>query len=135
LDGAGQPGVHREPFTGPVHRVAEAAHLGQDPAAVLAFPPPDPLDERVPAEVVPRQPLLGQLALDDVLGGDARVVHAWQPQRAVALHAAAADEDVAQRVVQRVADVQDAGYVRRREHDRVARRAGIRPRYVVLRYL
>jgi len=125
LDGAGQPLVHGEPLTRPVHGVAEAAHLGQDPAAVLALPLPDPLDERLTAEVVPGQPVLGQLALDDVLGGDARVVHAWQPQRAVALHAATTDEDVAERVVQRVADVQDARYIRRREHDRVARRVGI----------
>ncbi len=131
LDGPGQPLVHGEPLAGPVHGVAEAAHLGQDPAAVLALPLPDPLDERLPAEVVPGQALLGELALDDVLGGDAGVVHAGQPQRAVALHAAAADEDVAQRVVQRVADVQDARYVRRREHDRVARRVGVRSRYVV----
>ena len=125
LDGPGQPLVHGEPLAGPVHGVAEAAHLGQDPAAVLALPLPDPLDERLAAEVVPGQALLGELALDDVLGGDARVVHAGQPQRAVALHAAAADQDVAQRVVQRVTDVQDARYVRRRQHDRVARRVGV----------
>ena len=72
LDGPGQPLVHGEPLTGPVHGVAEAAHLGQDPAAVLALPLPDPLDERLAAEVVPGQALLGQLALHDVLGGDAR---------------------------------------------------------------
>ena len=117
LDGPRQPLVHREPLAGPVHAVAEAAHLAEDAAAVLGLPLPDPLHERLAAEVVPGQALLGELALDDVLGRDARVVHARQPERAVALHPAAADHGVAQRVVERVADVQRARYVRRREHD------------------
>ena len=55
LDGPGQPLVHREPLAGPVHAVAEPAHLGQDPAAVLGLPLPDPLHERLAAEVVPGQ--------------------------------------------------------------------------------
>ena len=125
LDGSAEPFVHGEALARPVHRVAEAAHLGQDPAAVLALPLPDAFDEGFPAEVVPGQSLLGQFALHHVLGRDPGVVHAGQPERAVALHAAAPDEDVAQRVVQRVADVQDARYVRRRQHDRVARRVGV----------
>ena len=63
-------------------------------AAGLVLPLPDPLDERLAAEVVAGLALLGQLALDDVLGGDAGVVHAGQPQRLVALHALAAGEGV-----------------------------------------
>ena len=126
LHRAGQALVHREPLAGPVHAVAEPAHLAEDPAAVLRLPLPDPLDERLPAQVVPAQALLGQLALDHVLGGDAGVVHAGQPQRVVALHPAAADQRVDQRVVQRVADVQRAGDVRRRNHDRERRSARAR---------
>ena len=121
LDGPRQPLVHREPLAGPVHAVAEAAHLAEDAATVLGLPLPDPLHERLAAEVVAGQAVLGELALDDVLGRDARVVHARQPERAVALHPAAADDGVAQRVVERVADVQRAGYVRRREDDGEAR--------------
>ena len=125
LDGPGQPLVHREPLTGPVHAVAEAAHLAEDAAAVLGLPLPDALHERLAAEVVAGQAVLGELALDHVLGRDAGVVHARQPERAVALHPAPPDDGVAQRVVERVADVQRAGDVRRREHDGEARGVGI----------
>ena len=44
--------------------------------------------------------------LDDVLGGDAGVVHAGQPQRLEALHPLAAGERVHQRVLEGVAEVQ-----------------------------
>jgi hypothetical protein len=119
VHGPGQALVHGEPLAGPVHAVAEAAHLAQDRAAGGCLPLPDPLDELLPAQVVPAQALLGQLALDHVLGGDPGVVHAGQPERAVALHPAAPDERVDQGVVEGVTDVQGPGDVRRRDHDRV----------------
>ena len=78
-----RPVVHGEALARPVDAVAELAHLAEDPAAGLLLPLPDPLDERLAAEVVPGQALLGELALDDVLGGDAGVVHAGQPERLV----------------------------------------------------
>ncbi len=90
----------------PVDAVAEAAHLAEDLAAGLGLPLPDALDERLAAEVVAGLALLGQLALDDVLGGDAGVVHAGQPQRLVALHAPAAGQGVDERVLEGVAQVQ-----------------------------
>ena len=126
LHRAGQALVHREPLPGPVHAVAEPPHLAEDGAAGCGLPLPDPLDERLPAQVVPAQALLGQLALDHVLGGDARVIHARQPQRVVALHPAPPDQRVDQRVVERVADVQRAGHVRRRDDDRERGRRGLR---------
>ena len=57
LDGAGQALVHREALARPVDAVAEPAHLAEDLAAVLGLPLPDPLDERLAAEVVPGQAL------------------------------------------------------------------------------
>ena len=69
-------------------------------------------------------PALGQLALDHHLGGDAGVVGAGQPQRRLAAHALEADQHVLQGVVQRVADVQRAGDVRRRDDD--GERLGVR---------
>ena len=63
--------------------------------------------------------LLQQPPLDDRLGGDAGVIGAGHPERLEALHAFLADEDVLQRVVQGVAEVQGAGHVRRRNDDRV----------------
>ena len=99
LDRAGQALVHGEPLAGPVHAVAEAAHLAEDLAARFRLPLPDALDEGLAAKVVTAQALLGQLALHHILGGDPGVVHARQPQGVVALHAAAPDQRVHQRVV------------------------------------
>lgn len=119
LDGLRQALVHREALSRPVDPVAQAAHLAGDLAAGLALPLPDALDERLAAEVVAGLALLGELALDDVLGGDARVVHAGLPQRLVALHALAAGEGVDQRVLEGVPQVEGAGDVGRRDDDRV----------------
>ncbi len=119
LDGAGQALVHGEALARPVDAVAEAAHLAEDAAAVLLLPPPDPLDELLPADVLPGLALLGELLLDLVLRGDAGVVHAGQPQRLVPLHALAAGERVHQRVLEGVAQVQGARDVRRRDDDGV----------------
>ncbi len=121
LDGLGEALVHGEALTGPVDAVAEAAHLARDLTAGLVLPLPDTLDEGLPAEVVSGLALLGELAFDDVLGGDAGVVHAGLPQRLVALHALAAGEGVDQRVLEGVAQVQAAGDVGRRDDDRVRR--------------
>ena len=60
---------------------------------------------------------LHQLALDHHLGGDAGVVHARLPQHVLAAHALEADENVLQRVVERVAHMQRAGDVGRRNDD------------------
>ena len=117
LDCPRQPLVHGEPLARPVHAVAEPAHLAENLAAGGGLPLPDPLHELLPAQVVPAQALPGELALDHVLGGDARVVHAGQPQRGVPLHPAAPDQRVHQGVVERVADVQRAGDVGRRDDD------------------
>ena len=135
LHGAGQALVHREPLAGPVHAVAQAAHLAADLAARLGLPPPDPLDERLAPEIVAAQALLGELALDHVLGGDPRVVHAREPQRLVALHATPPDQGVHQRVVQRVADVQRTRDVRRRDDDAVRGAIGGHVRGEVTRLL
>ena len=65
--------------------------------------------------------------LDHRLRGDAGVVGARHPEGLAALHAAPADEDVLQRVVERVAQVQRVGHVGRRNDDRerLARRVGL----------
>ena len=114
-------GVHREALTRPVDAVAEPAHLGEDPAAVLGLPLPDPLDERLPTEVFARHAFLAKLALDHVLRRDAGMIHARQPERLVALHAPAPGHGVHQGVLGRVPHVQLAGDVRRRQHDRERR--------------
>ena len=115
---AGEVGIHREALARPVDGLAQSAHLLRDGSSGLFPPAPHPLDERLAAEVVPRLPFLGQLALDDVLGCDAGVVRAREPERPVPLHASPADERVLDRVIERVSHVEDAGHVGRRQHDR-----------------
>ncbi len=121
LHGAGQALVHGEPLAAPVDAVAEAAHLVEDLAAVLLLPLPHARDELLAAEVAAGEPVVRQVALHRVLGRDARVVHAGQPQDLVALHPAPAGEGVHDAVVEGVAHVQAARHVRRRQHDRERR--------------
>lgn len=121
LDGLGQALVHREPLPRPGDTVAQAPHLARDLAAGLVLPLPDPLDERLTAQVVPGDALLGELPLDDVLGGDTGVVHARLPEGLVALHALTAGEGVDEGVLEGVPQVQGAGDVRRRDDDGVRR--------------
>ena len=105
--------------------VAAAAHLlelAEDAGFVLVLPLPDALDQPLAAQVVPRLLfLLEQPPLDHRLRGDAGVIGAGHPERVEALHPLHADEDVLQRVVERVAEVQRAGHVRRRDDDRERR--------------
>jgi hypothetical protein len=121
LDGGGQALVHGEALTGPGDALAEPAHLAGDLAAGLVLPLPDALDEGLAAQVVAGLALLAELALDDVLGGDAGVVHAGLVERLEALHALAADQGVDQRVLEGVPEVQAARDVRRRDDDGVRR--------------
>ncbi len=115
--GARQTLVHREALARPVHARALAPHLVQNLPARLVLPLPDALDEFFTAQVVARQPLLLQLAVDHQLRRDARVIHARQPERAVAAHALVPRHHVHQRVLQGVAHVERAGHVRRRDGD------------------
>ena len=122
LDGAREPLVHGESLTGPVDAVAEPAHLAEDLAAVLLFPLPRLGDEFLARVVETALALgLGQVPFDECVHGDAGVIHARQPQRVVTLHALAPGQRVHQRVPERAAEVQAAGDVRRRQHDRVRR--------------
>ena len=73
----------------------------------------------VAAEAVARQAFAREVARDHHLRRDAGVVGAHLPQRVEAAHAVVADQRVLQRVLERVAHVQRAGDVRRRQQDRV----------------
>ena len=75
------------------------------------------LDELLAAEIGALLLALVQLPLDHHLGGDPGMVHADHPERVLALHPGVADEDVLQRVVERVADMERAGDVGRRDDD------------------
>ncbi len=112
--------VHGEALARPIAGAAEALELIDDDVAVLVLEGPDALEELVAAEVAAGELfVLTQFALDLRLGRDAGVVGAGQPQHFFPLLAGAAGQDVLDRVVEDVSEVQDAGDVRRRDDDRV----------------
>ena len=122
--------VHREPLAAVVERGADPPELEHDLAAVLAEPLPDALLERLPPEVLAGLPLGRELLLDGVLGRDPSVVEARLEEDVEALHPPRADDRVRERELERVAEMQVAGDVRRRVRDREALPARIRVRVV-----
>ena len=135
--GARQALVHGEALARPVAGRAQPAQLLQDRAAGFLAPGPDLFDEGVAADcfgvavfrrnaAVERDALLRQHPLDDHLGRDAGMVGAGLPQHVAALHPVKPDQDVLDRVVEGVADMEAAGDVRRRDHDGVGLAAGRR---------
>ena len=110
--------VEREPLAAPVAGGAEALELGDDRAARFRLPRPDPLHEGFAAQGAPVGLLpLHEHSLHHHLGGDAGMVDAGLPQNVPPVHAPIAAQDVLQRVVERMAHVQIAGDVRRRNDD------------------
>ena len=117
-DGRGALVVEREPHALPVAARPQVAKLAQDPLLVLLLPGPDPRHQRLAAQVVPGELfLLEKPPLDNGLRGDPRMVGSRHPEREEALHAPGADEQILERVVEGVAEVQGTGDVRRRDHD------------------
>jgi hypothetical protein len=123
-----EPLVHGEALAAPVDAVPEPPHLVKDLPAVLVLPGPHALDEGIPTQVVAGLALVGELALDDVLGGDAGVVHAGLPQHLVALHPPTPGQCIHERVLEGVPDREHAGDVGRGDDDAVRRlvAAGVR---------
>ena len=124
-NGARQTLVHREALARPVAGGAEPLELVDDGAAQLRLPLPDALQELLASHLAAAGLLaFHQLALDHHLGRDAGMVGARLPEHVPAVHALEPAQDVLQRVVERMAHMQRAGDVRRRDHDRVRLRAG-----------
>ena len=124
-DRARQPLVHGEALARPVAGGAEPLQLVDDDAAALGLPLPDPFEELGAAHVAAAGLLaFHQLALDHHLGGDAGMIGAGLPQHVAAAHPLETAQHVLQRVVERVAHVQRAGDVGRRDHD--GERLGVR---------
>src|SRR5207237_391694 len=112
-DGARVLVVEREALLLVVAGGAKPLELLDDRAAVLLAPAPDAPLESLAAELLATRPLLHQRSLDLGLGRDSGVVGAEDPLRAPALHPVMANQAILQRVVERMAHVQDPGHVRR----------------------
>ena len=116
----GKPFVHGEAFARPVAGGTKPFQLVEDQPAGLVLPFPDAIDKGVAAHFAAARLLaFGELTLDDHLRGNAGMVHARLPQNVLATHALEADEDVLQRVVERVAHMQRAGDVGRRNDNAI----------------
>ncbi len=112
-----EPLVQGEALARPVAGRAQPPDLVGDGPARLRLPVPHALHESVAAQLATTGGALGgQAALHHHLGGDARMVGPRHPQHRLAAHAVIAREDVLQGDVERVADVQAARHVGRRDH-------------------
>jgi hypothetical protein len=75
------------------------------------------VQELLAREVAPLDLPRGQIALHHHLRGDTGMVGARLPKHVIALHALLADQNVLERVVERVAHMQRAGDIGRRNDD------------------
>ncbi len=117
---ARQPLVHGEALARPVAGGAQPLELVDDGAADFRLPFPHPLEERLAPHLAAAGLLpLHQLPLDHHLRGDAGMVGARLPEHVLAAHALEPAQHVLQRVVERMAHMQRAGDVGRRNDDRV----------------
>ena len=118
-DCPGEAFVQSEVGARPVRGAADCLELLQDGRTGLPNMLPHPLDKRIPAQVEAGEPLLGQDPLDHVLGGDAGVVGAGDPEGPATSHPLEPDEHILDGVVETVTHVQRRGDVGRRHHDHV----------------
>ena len=123
----GKPLIHREALIFPIARRAEALELIDDLSAGFFFPFPDTLDEFLAAKA--RAALIatisGELALHHHLCRDACMVGARLPADILAAHPLKPNQRVLKRIVKRVAHVQDASDVGRRDDDGIGLRTGV----------
>ena len=121
--------VQREFGILPITRGAEAFELIENGAARFLFPLPDFFNEGVAAHGTTILIAAGcQLALDDHLRGNARMVHARLPTDILAAHPLEPAQNVLDRIVERVTHVEATGDVWRRNHNRIGFGAGIHAR-------
>ena len=118
-DGAAKAFIHRKAFIGPIHRAAKAAQLAGDLPAGLFLPVPDFGDKVLAREVGALLPLGIELTFDHHLRCNTRMVCADDPERILALKPGVADQNILQRIVERMADMQVARHIGRRIDDRI----------------
>ena len=105
---------------------AKTFELIDDRATGLGFPFPDFFKEFIAPKIAPtRFAVFRQAPLDNHLRRDARVVCAGLPERVKALHPFPTDQNILQRIVERVAHVQHTCHIGRRDHDAIGRGTGL----------
>ena len=116
--------VHGKLLAAPIHRAAQTAQLRGDRAAACLFPFPDLVDEVIALIFAAAITRRLHLALDHHLGRNAGMVCAHDPQSVFAAQSLVTHNDVLQRVVERMADMQAACDIGRRVDDGKAGRIG-----------
>ena len=106
--------VHGETLALPIVGATQRFHLFDDGGAILVLPTIDALDKCFAAQRFARQVLAAQQRLNFDLRGDAGVIGAGHHQSRLALHAMEAGQAIVNRVLQGVAQMQNAGHVGRR---------------------
>ncbi len=112
--------IHGEALARPVAGGADALQLAADAPTRFLLEGPDLFEEFLaPEAAAVGAALCGELALDHHLRGDAGMIRARLPEHVAPAHALEATEYVLDGVVERMAHMQRAGHVRRRDHDGV----------------
>ena len=109
--------VHGEALAVPVTGRTELFELIDDPSSVFFSPVPAVLEEFFASQVLLADPLLLEIVDDLDFRRNGGVISAGLPERIIALHAFPTDQYILHGIVQRVAHVELAGNVRRRDHD------------------
>ncbi len=118
VDGLDVAVVQREALTLVVAGGAEPLVLLDDPRAVLLAPLPDPLDELLAAEIVPRDPFGPQHFLHHRLGRNPRMVRPQDPERIPPPHPVHPHQRILHRPIQCVPHMQRPGHIGRRNSNR-----------------
>ncbi len=110
--------IEREASAVPIAAASHPFELTEDPLLVLVLPLPDPLDQAFATDVMSRKILLFlEPTFHHRLRRDPGVVGSRHPKGFKPHHSMHSDDDVLQRVVQAVAEMQCTGDVGRRDHD------------------
>ena len=109
--------VEREMLVIVIAAAAHALDLADDGVSILLAPLPAFVDERLTANLQAGDALVGKLLVNLGLGGDAGMVGAEHPARGTALHARMTRARILNRLVERMAHVQHARDVGRRDDD------------------
>ena len=117
-DRIGKALIHGEAFARPVAGCAKPLELADDRAARFFLPLPDALDKSFAAHCAAVRLLpFHELALDHHLRGDAGMIGARLPEHILTAHALIADENILKRIVKRMAHMERASHIGRRDHN------------------
>ena len=109
--------AERELLARPITAGPKTAKLLGDIPAAFLLPLPNMLKKLLAAHFLARFPLTCELTLDDHLRGNARMVRPRLPEHVFAAHTLKADEDILDRIINRMTHMQIARYIGRRDNN------------------